>query len=164
MSDLIAQGAEPQQRWRRALPPDREVVVGRAAGNWATPWDEHISRRHAELRARPEGTYEIVDLGSHNGTYLNGTPVDRAPVTPGDIVGIGHSAFCLVGDELQEYVDTGEVSLDVQELTVAVDRGRKTLLDGVSFPVGEKCLLAAEFECVDRKINCPFCKLVLARS
>jgi ABC-type multidrug transport system ATPase subunit len=43
---------------------------------------------------------------------------------------------------LQEFVDTGEVSLDVQNLTVAVDRGRKTLLDSVSFPVGEKCLLA----------------------
>ena len=47
-----------------------------------------------------------------------------------------------MGDTLQEFVDTGEVSLDVQDLTVAVDHGRKTLLDHVSFPVGEKCLLA----------------------
>ncbi|MDH6614738.1 ABC-type multidrug transport system ATPase subunit/ABC-type multidrug transport system permease subunit [Streptomyces sp. SAI-135] len=90
----------------------------------------------------PDGTYEITDLGSHNGTYLNGRPVTSAPIGPGDIVGIGHSAFCLVGDTLQEYVDTGEVSLDVQDLTVAVDHGRRTLLDHVSFPVGEKCLLA----------------------
>ncbi|MGW1506132.1 ATP-binding cassette domain-containing protein [Streptomyces mirabilis] len=34
------------------------------------------------------------------------------------------------------------MSLDVHDLTVAVDQGRKTLLDRVSFPVGEKCLLA----------------------
>lgn len=34
------------------------------------------------------------------------------------------------------------MSLGVQDLTVTVDRGRKTLLDHVSFPVGEKCLLA----------------------
>ncbi|MFF5360102.1 FHA domain-containing protein [Streptomyces scabiei] len=122
--------------------PERTVRIGRAADNDLVIDDLVVSRRHAELRARPEGTYEIVDLGSHNGTFLNGTPVDRAPVTAGDIVGIGHSAFCLVGDQLQEYVDTGEVSLDVQELTVAVDRGRRTLLDDVSFPVGEKCLLA----------------------
>ena len=122
--------------------PERTVRIGRAVDNDLVIDDLIVSRRHAELRARPEGTYEIVDLGSHNGTFLNGTPVDQAMVTPGDIVGIGHSAFCLVGDQLQEYVDTGEVSLDVQELTVAVDRGRKTLLDGVSFPVGEKCLLA----------------------
>ncbi|SMF43812.1 FHA domain-containing protein [Streptomyces sp. Amel2xC10] len=122
--------------------PTRTVRIGRAAENDLVVDDLVVSRRHAELRALPGGGYEIVDLGSHNGTFLNGAPVSRAPVGPGDIVGIGHSAFSLVGDELQEYVDTGEVSLDVQDLTVAVDRGRKVLLDHVSFPVGEKCLLA----------------------
>lgn len=122
--------------------PSRTVRIGRAGDNDLVVDDLIVSRRHAELRAMPDGTYEIVDLGSHNGTYLNGQPVARAPVGPGDIVGIGHSAFCLVGDQLQEYVDTGEVSLDVQDLTVAVDHGRKILLDQVSFPVGEKCLLA----------------------
>jgi ABC-type multidrug transport system ATPase subunit len=122
--------------------PARTVRIGRAADNDLVVDDLIVSRRHAELRALADGTYEIVDIGSHNGTYLNGQPVARAPVGPGDIVGIGHSAFCLVGDQLQEYVDTGEVSLDVQDLTVAVDHGRKVLLDQVSFPVGEKCLLA----------------------
>ncbi|MDQ0579090.1 ABC transporter ATP-binding protein/permease [Streptomyces rishiriensis] len=122
--------------------PSRTVRIGRAADNDLVVDDLVVSRRHAELRALPGGGHEIVDLGSHNGTYLNGLPVTRAPLDPGDIVGIGHSDFCLVGDQLQEYVDTGEVSLDVQDLTVAVDRGRKVLLDHVSFPVGEKCLLA----------------------
>ena len=122
--------------------PARTVRIGRGGDNDLVIDDLIVSRHHAELRALPDGTYEIVDLGSHNGTFLNGQPVAAAPITPGDIVGIGHSAFCLVGDQLQEYVDTGEVSLDVQGLTVAVDRGRKTLLDQVSFPVGEKCLLA----------------------
>ncbi|KKD06785.1 FHA domain-containing protein [Streptomyces sp. WM6386] len=122
--------------------PSRTVRIGRAADNDLVIDDLVVSRRHAELRAHPDGTYEIVDLGSHNGTYLNGGPVTRAQLGPGDVVGIGHSAFCLVGDELQEYVDTGEVSLDVQDLSVAVDHGRKTLLEHVSFPVGEKCLLA----------------------
>jgi ABC-type multidrug transport system ATPase subunit/ABC-type multidrug transport system permease subunit len=122
--------------------PARTVRIGRAADNDLVIDDLIVSRRHAELRALPDGTYAIADLGSHNGTFLNGSPVTVAPIAPGDIVGIGHSAFCLVGDQLQEYVDTGEVSLDVQDLTVAVDRGRKTLLDHVSFPVGEKCLLA----------------------
>lgn len=122
--------------------PARTVRIGRAADNDLVVDDLTVSRRHAELRALADGTYEIVDLGSHNGTYLNGQPVARAPIGTGDIVGIGHSAFCLVGAQLQEYVDTGEVSLDVQDLTVAVDRGHKVLLDQVSFPVGEKCLLA----------------------
>lgn len=122
--------------------PTRTLRIGRATDNDLVIDDLSVSRRHAELRALPDGSYEIADLGSHNGTYLNGTPVTVAPIGPGDIVGIGHSAFSLVGDTLQEYVDTGEVSLDVQDLAVAVDRGRRTLLDHVSFPVGEKCLLA----------------------
>ncbi|MER6283353.1 ABC transporter ATP-binding protein/permease [Streptomyces sviceus] len=122
--------------------PTRTVRIGRADDNDLVIDDLVVSRHHAELRALPDGSYDIADLGSHNGTYLNGRPVTSARLGPGDIVGIGHSVFCLVGDTLQEYVDTGEVSLDVQDLTVAVDRGRKTLLDHVSFPVGEKCLLA----------------------
>ncbi|MGW7404755.1 FHA domain-containing protein [Streptomyces sp. NPDC054833] len=122
--------------------PTRTVRIGRAADNDLVVDDLIVSRRHAELRALADGTYEIADVGSHNGTYLNGQPVTRARIRPGDIVGIGHSTFSLVGDTLQEYVDTGEVSLDVQDLTVAVDRGHKILLDRVSFPVGEKCLLA----------------------
>ncbi|GGW41056.1 ABC transporter ATP-binding protein [Streptomyces lucensis JCM 4490] len=122
--------------------PARTIRIGRAPDSDLVVDDLVVSRRHAELRTGPGGGYEIADLGSHNGTYLNGRPVTHAPVGPGDIIGIGHFAFCLVGDELQEYVDTGEVSLDVQDLTVAVDRGREILLDNVSFPVGEKCLLA----------------------
>ncbi|MFJ3877529.1 FHA domain-containing protein [Streptomyces sp. NPDC090077] len=126
----------------RPLPARTTVRIGRDPGNDLVVDDLVVSRRHAELRALADGTYEIADLGSHNGTYLNGAPVGTAPVTEGDIVGIGHSAFCLVGDQLQEYTDTGEVSLDVQDLAVAVDHGRKTLLDHVSFPVGGRCLLA----------------------
>lgn len=122
--------------------PERTVRIGRSTDNDLQVHDLTVSRHHAELRAGPDGAYEIVDLDSHNGTFLNGEPVSVASVGPGDVVGIGHSAFCLVGDELREYVDTGEVGLDVQDLTVTVDRGRKTLLDAVSFPVGEKCLLA----------------------
>ncbi|MET9322347.1 FHA domain-containing protein [Streptomyces sp. NPDC003038] len=126
----------------RPLPARTTVRIGRAAENDLVINDLVVSRRHAELRGLPDGSYEIVDLGSHNGTYLNGAAVQVARVAEGDIIGIGHSAFCLVGDRLEEYVDTGEVSLDVQDLTVTVDHGRKTLLEGVSFPVGAKCLLA----------------------
>ncbi|MFJ6938825.1 FHA domain-containing protein [Streptomyces sp. NPDC101132] len=122
--------------------PQATVRIGRAPDNDLLIDDLVVSRHHAELRALPEGGHEIIDLGSHNGTFLNGALVHHAVVGPGDIVGIGHSAFCLVDGQLQEYVDTGEVSLDVQDLAVAVDNGRKVLLDHVSFPVGEKCLLA----------------------
>ncbi|MEN3583968.1 ATP-binding cassette domain-containing protein [Streptomyces sp. ZYX-F-203] len=122
--------------------PSRTVRIGRTADNDLVVDDLTVSRHHAELRALDDGTFEILDLDSHNGTYLNGLRVAAGLVGPGDIVGIGHSDFSLVGEVLREYVDTGDISLDVQDLTVAVDGGVTTLIDGVSFPVGVDCLLA----------------------
>ncbi|MFI1965188.1 ATP-binding cassette domain-containing protein [Streptomyces pathocidini] len=126
----------------RALPPVRRIRIGRAPDNDLLVDELAVSRHHAELRSLPRGGYEIVDLGSHNGTYLDGRQVKRAQVGPDDIIGIGHRDFWLVGDQLQEYVDTGEISLDVQNLAVYADKARKILLDHVTFPVGEKALLA----------------------
>ncbi|NML55522.1 FHA domain-containing protein [Streptomyces sp. R302] len=123
--------------------PEHRVRIGRAPDNDVVVADLVVSRHHAELLARPDGTYWIHDLGSHNGTFLNGRAVvGPERVTADDIVGIGRSAFCLAGGQLVEFTDTGEISLDVQRLAVTVDHGRKTLLDEVSFPVGEKTLLA----------------------
>ncbi|WP_149180437.1 FHA domain-containing protein [Streptomyces sp. TRM49041] len=121
--------------------PTRTVRIGRGADNDVVIDDLVVSRHHAELRTHADGTHWIHDLGSHNGTFLNGRPVDVARVTADDIIGVGHRAYSVVGGRLVEYTDTGEVSLDVQELAVTVDGGGKTLLDGVSFPVGEKTLL-----------------------
>jgi ABC-type multidrug transport system ATPase subunit len=119
----------------------RTVRIGRSHDNDLVLPDLQVSRHHAELRGTSQGRYTIADLGSHNGTYLNGQPVIEAPLGPTDLVGIGHSVFCLVDGELQEFTDTGEVSLDVEDLVVTVGDGRR-LLDGISFPVGQKCLLA----------------------
>jgi ABC-type multidrug transport system ATPase subunit len=102
--------------------------------------DLRVSRQHAELRSAG-GTYEIVDVGSRSGTYVNGQRVERSAIGPDDIIGIGPSTFQLVGDVLTEYMDTGAVSLSAHDLTVTVDKG-KVLLDHVSFPLGEKCLVA----------------------
>ncbi|ACU75999.1 FHA modulated ABC efflux pump with fused ATPase and integral membrane subunits [Catenulispora acidiphila DSM 44928] len=122
--------------------PERTVRIGRALDNDLVVEDLSVSRSHAELRTRPDGRHEIEDLGSHNGTFLNGQPVLTAIVEPGDLIGIGHSVFCLVGDEIQEYVDTGEVALQVEGLSVQVGPEPRVLLDAVSFPVAEKSLLA----------------------
>ncbi|MFH8349309.1 FHA domain-containing protein [Streptomyces sp. NPDC018045] len=122
----------------------RVMRIGRALENELVVSDLQVSRHHAEFRATPDGRFEIHDLGSHNGTYINGQPVPRsgrAPVGPNDIVGVGHSTFRLVGDRLEEFVDTGEVSFSARHLTVTVDGGKQILKD-VSFGVPEKSLVA----------------------
>jgi ABC-type multidrug transport system ATPase subunit len=141
-SALTSITGSPRQPTTVRRLPERTIRIGRARENDLVIDDLSVSRTHAELRARPDGGYEIVDLGSHNGTFLNGQPVLAAVVTPGDLVGIGHSIFCLVGDELQEFVDTGEIALRVEELSVQVGPEERILLDAVSFPVAEKSLLA----------------------
>jgi ABC transport system ATP-binding/permease protein len=119
--------------------PTRLLRIGRAADNEVVVSDLSVSRYHAELRRSANG-YEIVDLGSHNGTFVNGQRVSSAPLTEADIVGIGPATFHMVGQELVEFIDTGDVSLNVQNITVRLSSG-KVLLDRVSFPLGERCLL-----------------------
>ncbi|MBD0690016.1 FHA domain-containing protein [Streptomyces sp. CBMA123] len=122
--------------------PGPTVRIGRAPDNDLVMDDLLVSRHHAELRELPDGRHEIVDLESHNGTYLNGHPVRHAPIGPTDIVGIGHAELCLVDGRLVEYDDTGEISLDVQHLIVRVGPDQRVLLDDVGFPLTERTLLA----------------------
>jgi ABC transport system ATP-binding/permease protein len=119
--------------------PTKVLRIGRAPDNDIVVSDLSVSRHHAELRRTASG-YQIVDLDSHNGTFVNGQQIGSAPLTEGDIVGIGPSTFRLSGTELQEFVDTGDVSLVARDLTVTLGNG-KVLLDHVSFPLGERCLL-----------------------
>jgi ABC-type multidrug transport system ATPase subunit len=120
--------------------PLRRLRIGRTSDNDFVLSDLGISRHHAELRKTGTGQYEIADLGSHNGTFVNGQRITSATLTEHDIVGIGRATFRLAGDELREYIDTGDVSLVAQELVVQVSGG-KVLLDHVSFPIAERCLL-----------------------
>jgi ABC-type multidrug transport system ATPase subunit len=139
-------GAIPSPRRASRAPsgilplPARALKIGRAPDNQVVVPDLGVSRYHAELRKTATG-YEIADLGSHNGTYVNGQRVSTAPVTEADVIGIGHATFRLVGGELQEFIDTGDVSLEARGLTVRLPGG-KVILDDVSFPLGERCLLA----------------------
>ncbi|MEV0279892.1 FHA domain-containing protein [Streptomyces sp. NPDC050610] len=119
----------------------RVMRIGRALENELVVSDLQVSRYHAEFKAAPDGRFEIVDLGSHNGTYVNGQPVRHQIIGPNDIVGVGHSTFRLVGDRLEEFVDTGEVSFSARHLTVTVAEN-KTILKDVSFGVPEKSLIA----------------------
>jgi pSer/pThr/pTyr-binding forkhead associated (FHA) protein len=120
--------------------PAGNVRIGRAPDNDLVLDDLIVSRYHAELRGTPDGGYEITDLGSHNGTYVNGCRVSAQPVTDRDTIGIGHSTFRLAGGRLRQFVDDGEVTVSAQELVVTV-AGGKVLLDRVSFAMPEKRLV-----------------------
>lgn len=50
--------------------------------------DVSVSRRHAEFR-RSGGGFEVVDVGSLNGTYVNREPIESSPLAGGDEIQIG---------------------------------------------------------------------------
>jgi cytochrome P450/NADPH-cytochrome P450 reductase len=75
--------------------------IGRVPGNDIVIPHLSVSRYHAELRTVPGG-YRIVDLGSHNGTFVNEQRVTAAALAEGDTVGFGDTTFRLTGGELRE--------------------------------------------------------------
>jgi ABC-type multidrug transport system ATPase subunit/pSer/pThr/pTyr-binding forkhead associated (FHA) protein len=122
--------------------PARALRIGRQHDNDIVLNDLGVSRHHAELRNTGDGGYVIVDLDSSNGTFLNGARVIfTSPVTEQDIIGIGPATFRLFDGELRQFIDSGDVSLIAQDLTVRLPGGR-VLLDRVSFPIGERSLVA----------------------
>jgi hypothetical protein len=67
------------------------ITIGRGRGNECGFDPEHersVSHRHCEIRIE-DGTPVIYDIGSLNGTYLNGRRVRRSPVADGDEIGLG---------------------------------------------------------------------------
>jgi ABC-type multidrug transport system ATPase subunit/pSer/pThr/pTyr-binding forkhead associated (FHA) protein/ABC-type transport system involved in multi-copper enzyme maturation permease subunit len=114
-------------------------TIGRAPENDLVVDDVLVSRRHAVLERTPRG-WHVTDLGSANGTFINGRRVSEAPVTEGDLLGIGHALFQLSGEQLVEYVDRGDVDIEAVDLVVTRDGHR--LLDGVAFHLPGRSLTA----------------------
>lgn len=69
------------------------ITLGRDSGNDIAVQDINASRRHAELVLNPQGLWIVTDLGSMNGTLVNGVSVASQPLYPGDIITIGKSDF-----------------------------------------------------------------------
>lgn len=116
------------------------IRIGRDADNDVVLADLQVSRHHTEIR-RAGDTFQVVDLGSRNGTYLNGRLVQKPTVVhAGDVISIGRHELLFDGHRLHDHVDTGPASLLADDLTVRI--GKKVLLDDVSFALSEGSLLA----------------------
>jgi ABC transport system ATP-binding/permease protein len=120
--------------------PAEKLLIGRAAGNDIVLDDVLASERHAELRRTPGG-WQLSDLGSSHGTFVNGRRVRTAPVSPADVVSIGHHQLHLrESGEIGSYVDAGDNAFQARGLTVHA--GRRTLLHDISFGLPGRALLA----------------------
>jgi serine phosphatase RsbU (regulator of sigma subunit) len=73
---------------------NQHVVIGRSEDAAICLDHSTVSRRHAELVRGPYGHWWVHDLGSTNGTFVNGNRADERLLRPGDVVGVG--CFSLV--------------------------------------------------------------------
>jgi hypothetical protein len=71
---------------------DAAITIGRAADAAVRLTDTSVSRRHAEVRRTGDG-WTIVDLGSTNGTRVNGAPVTDRRLQDGDTITVGDASL-----------------------------------------------------------------------
>ncbi|HEX9547936.1 MAG TPA: FHA domain-containing protein, partial [Acidimicrobiales bacterium] len=72
--------------------PNQMVTVGRAPDNDVVVGDPATSGRHGRIEVRA-GSFWISDLGSTNGTLINGEPVIEKQLSDGDLITIGQNTI-----------------------------------------------------------------------
>jgi adenylate cyclase len=105
MPDLIAQGVEAQQRWRRGLPLGQAVVLGRCGGAWTVPWDSHISRQHVRLEWTGSRLEVTQFADARNPVYFHGEEQRQFGLRPGEHFVIGQTTFTLADQRVSITAD-----------------------------------------------------------
>lgn len=129
----------------RLIPTARPVVIGREGdGEGLIRDDLELSRRHACVRRDKHDQVVIEDLGSVNGTYVNGARVSEQVLAVGDVVQVGGSSLELAMPAARAPAVAGQ------------DRARLAAVSGVhaigSLLSGDDESLRSEFPVFDRVI------------
>ena len=97
MQLVVQSGSEPGRTYD--LANARKVVIGRQSGNDVVVPDEQVSRKHAEVEER-DGSLIVTDLGSSNGTFVNGTRISTPQtLRNGDTVQVGTTVLRVVENQ-----------------------------------------------------------------
>ncbi len=96
------------------LKPEKQVVIGRSSDLDMVLVEDMVSRKHAKITVA-SGKVIIEDLGSTNGTFVNGEKIKQARLKEGDRILIGTSILKLVAQGSQEGLDDAEVRAKLEE-------------------------------------------------
>ena len=92
---------------------EEPITVGRQLGNFITLNDDQLSRFHCVIEMK-RGVLGVRDLGSRNGTYVNGEKIKAKRLQDGDKVRVGKTEFV---------VDLGEANGDGEPAAVVAGKG-----------------------------------------
>ena len=113
---IVQRQGEASRRFR--LEPG-ELSIGRAEDNALVLPDVEVSRRHAKIIVADE-TVVIEDLGSGNGTYFQGTSIDRMIVDDGaEVVIAPYTLQFIIPNEITEQITDPGTDADIEELEAA---------------------------------------------
>jgi RND superfamily putative drug exporter len=129
----------------RELELDGELVIGRSTGGDDALDDPEISRRHARITRDPDGRLLIEDLGSANGTWINGERIDGPrTLRPGDTVRMGQTTFVVSDPRGQEPAPTRIGRVDVPTRMSATVSGGEALRVTAGAALGRRIELGSE--------------------
>lgn len=101
------------------FPLTDDVVLGRSSENAVHLADSSVSRRHARLVRTADDTFTLSDLGSGNGTLVNGAPVQEIVIRHGDTLTLGDSVLRLVDGDTPEGDPLEAIVADASKATPA---------------------------------------------
>jgi DNA-binding CsgD family transcriptional regulator/pSer/pThr/pTyr-binding forkhead associated (FHA) protein len=106
----------------RVFPLDRVrgFVIGRLPGAEIHINDPGVSRRHAKLTRRADGSIDAIDMRSTNGLIVNGEKLERAVLREGDLMSLGPDAVLRLS--YREPGDLGPAALVVEDTSDADER------------------------------------------
>ena len=111
------------------IDPSRPMLLGRQQGSDLLLPEELVSRRHARLAYEGDDLV-LEDLGSTNGTYLNGVRVTRARVSEGDRILVGQSILKVVSRDAVPAPSPDEVRAGLERASVTAEPRRAAAMQG----------------------------------
>lgn len=84
---------------------NREIIIGRSSDLDMVLVEDMVSRRHAKITSTDAEVY-IQDLGSTNGTFVNGEKISRSRLNEGDRILVGTSIMKVVGADERSFSQT----------------------------------------------------------
>ena len=118
----------------------QRIRIGRdAANDWHID-DLVVSRFHAEIVQNEQGGFDLVDLRSANGSFVNGVMIKRRELVIGDLISIGNITRRFTSDGLDSPVGVEGVDIVAKDVSFSV--GDRQLLNDINFHLGPRTLTA----------------------